>query len=256
MNKHSHRIRVACVATTLGTAFALASSTVSTASTTNLTATAIRITAHPAYVEADVEFTGAGLTAGQFEATDPGPTDGSAMVLVSAAHPGAAVASRRAHGITVQLVTSSRGLRVGIASTRGAFKYLAYHLVGGNRLVIFVWKSRFAPSGNVHRSAGGCLTLSAVSAAPGAVTATGTAHGLFESRFRAVLRDGTGHILASRAVIASGRWKLTLRYAAVLVQAGSFEASVASAKDGALSCLVQKALTLPASSSRVSRQAM
>jgi Immunoglobulin-like domain of bacterial spore germination len=113
-----------------------------------------------------------------------------------------------------------------------------------------VWKSTFGPAGNVFRGQGGCLTLNRVSAAAGTVTASGTAHGLFENRFRAVLRDAFGGVLASRPVSASGGWHVALRYTAPQGQGASLEAAASSAKDGALGCLVQKVFALSASNPR------
>jgi hypothetical protein len=249
MITHSHRIRVAFAATTLGTALALAASTASTASTTSLTATAIRITDHPAYVQAEIDFTPAGLAARQIEATDPAPADGAARLSISAAHAATQVSTRRGDGIRVRLAVVPGGLSVRLTSTIGTVKYLSYTVMG-NRLTIALWKSTFRPAGNVARGAGACLTLRSAAATPGTVTARGRANGLFENTFRAIVRDGTGRVLASRSVSATRGWHVTLHYAAAQAQGGSFEAAAASAKDGALSCLVQKVLTLPASNPR------
>ena len=155
-----------------------------------------------------------------------------------------------AHGLAVWVVKVPYGLNVGLGASPGVFKYLSYRVAGGDELVVDVWKSTFGPAGNVSRGQRGCLTLNRVSAAAGMVTASGTAHGLFESRFRAVLRDAFGGVLASRPVSASGGWHVALRYTARQGQGASLEAAASSAKDGALGCLVQKVFALPASNPR------
>jgi hypothetical protein len=77
-----------------------------------------------------------------------------------------------------------------------------------------------------------------------------TAARLFENRFRVVLRDSFGDVLAARSVSATGRWSVTLHYTAPQGQGASFEAAASSAKDGALACLVQRGFALPASNAR------
>jgi hypothetical protein len=63
------------------------------------------------------------------------------------------------------------------------------------------------------------------------------------------VRSATGRVLARRVVSASaGRWQARLAYRVAHAQTGTLEAVELSAKDGALSCLVQApvALTLGA----------
>jgi len=221
-----------------------------TASAPALTATAVQITDQPAYVQAVVAFSGPALASDQVQATDPDPSNGTARLLVSVPGTRTRVPVRSANQVTVRLVTVPSGLRVDLGSARGAFKYISYRLSVGNALTIELWKRTFAPAGNVTRGLGGCLTLGHVSVGPGTVTASGTARGLFENQFRAVLRNWAGEPLASRRVVTLGHWKATLHYTAPQGQGGSFEAAAASAKDGALGCLVQKDVVLPASNRR------
>jgi photosystem II stability/assembly factor-like uncharacterized protein len=222
----------------------------SAASTPTLTATAVHISDHPAYVEAVVDFTGPRLAANQVHAGDPDPSDGTADVLVS--YPDVATRASQvfAHGLAVWVVGVPYGLNVGLGALPGAFKYLSYGIAGGDQLIVDMWKSTFGPGGNISQGQGGCLTLSRVSAKPGTVSAAGTAHGLFENQFRAVLRDAFGNVLAARSVFVSGVWSVTVHYTAPQGQGASFEAAASSAKDGALACLVQKAVALPASNPR------
>jgi len=240
----------ASVVAAFGAALALFAYDASAASTATLTATAVHITDHSAYVEAVVDFSGPGLTPSQTRATDPNPSDGTGGVLVSYPDVASRVSLVTAHGVAIRVVVVPYALSVGIGALPGAFKYLSYGLAASGRLVIDVWKSTFASSGNIFRGQGGCPTLSRVDAASGTVSASGSTVGLFENQFRVVVRDAFGAVLASRSVSAIGRWRVTLHYTAPQGQGGSFEAAARSAKDGALACLVQQALALPASNAR------
>jgi Immunoglobulin-like domain of bacterial spore germination len=242
-------LRVTVVAV-LCTALTLVAYGASFASSATLTGTAVHITDHPAYVEAVVDFTGPGLTLNQVRATDANPSDGTGGVLVSYPNVASHLSPVTMHGLGVWVVEVPYGVSVGIGALPGAFKYLSYNLAGSDRLVIDVWKSTFAPAGDISRGRGGCLTLDGVNAAPGTVSASGTTRGLFENQFRVVLRNASGDVLSSRSVSAIGRWRVTLNYTAPQGQGGYFEAAASSAKDGALACLVQRTLALPASNAR------
>jgi hypothetical protein len=220
------------------------------ASTPTLTATAVRITDHPAYVRVVVDFTGSRLAFNEVQATDRNPSDGTAAVLVSYPNVATQVPSRRHDGVTVGVIEVPHGLGIAIGVLPGAFKYLSYRLVGGDELVVDLWTSTFPLAGNIARGSHNCLTLGRVSATPGLVRASGTAGRLFESRFRAVLRGFDGRVLAARSLTASSPWSVTLHYTAPQGQAASLEAVASSAKDGALVCLVQRAFALPASNPR------
>ncbi len=234
----------------LSAALTLGADGAAAASGATLTATAVHITDHAAYVEAAVDFSGPALTIGQVRATDPNPSDGTGGVLVSYPNVASHLSPVIMHGVSVWVVEVPYGLSVGIGALPGTFKYLSYSLASPDRLVIDVWKSAFAPSGDISGGLGGCLTLSQVNAAPGTVSASGTTRGLFESQFRVVLRGASGGALTSRSVTAIGRWEVTLHYTAPQGQGGYFEAAASSAKDGALACLVQRTLALPASNVR------
>jgi len=234
----------------IGIVLTVAAYSASAASTSTLTATAVHISDHPAYVEAAMDFSGLRLAANRVRASDPDPSDGTGDVLVSYPDVANRLSVVTAHGLAVWLVEVPYGLNVGLRALPGAFKYLSYRVAGSDELVVKVWKSTIGPAGNVFQGQGGCLTLNRVSAAPGMVTASGTAHGLFENRFRAVLRDAFGGVLASRSESASGGWRVALRYTAPQGQGASFEAAANSAKDGALACLVQNVFALPASNLR------
>lgn len=237
-------------AVTLGVVLTFAVSAGWAASAPTLTATAVRITDHPAYVQAVVQFSGPSMAFNQVRATDPAPSDGTANVLVSYPNVAGHVSLVTAHGLSVRVAEVPYGLSVGIGALPGVFKYLSYGVVGGDELVVDLWTSTFPPAGNIARGSRNCLTLGRVNVTPGLVTASGTAGRLFESRFRAVLRGFDGRVLAARSLTASGRWKVALHYTEPQGQGGYFEAAASSAKDGALVCLVQRAFALPASNRR------
>ena len=233
-----------------GAALTFAAYAAFAASTTTLTATAVHMTDHPAYVQTVLDLSGPALAASRVQATDPNPSDGTAGLLVS--YPGATtqVSRRTEHGVSVRLLEVTGGLRIAVGAVPGAFKYLSYSLIGAHRLAIDVRKSTFPPAGDISRGQGGCLILGRVTAKPGTVRANGVAGGLFEHGFRVVLRGAFGQVLAARAVSASGRWSVALRYRAPQGQGGYLEAAASSAKDGSLACLVQRAFALPASNRR------
>jgi hypothetical protein len=216
-----------------------------------LTATGVRIGDHPAYVRAVVDFANGTFIGRQVQATDPEPFDGTAGVRLSYPKVVTRASARTADGITVRVVEGAGRLSIDLHSAAGEFKYLSYAVVAGDRLAIDLWKS-FSPSkaAEVRRGKGGCLTLGSVRVHPGAVSATGTSANLFENRSLVVVRAAFGGVLAQRSVSTSGHWSVKVRYTAPQGQGGTVEAVAFSPKDGALACLVQQGVALPASNAR------
>ena len=224
-----------------------------------LTATGVQVAGRHADVQIVVTFTGPALSAAQLTATDPNPYDGAAAMLVSSSGAGTRVAASKARGVTIGLRAVPGGLSIRMAAAAGAFKYLSYALapqpagstVAGEQLVIKLWRSVPVAPATKFRAHDNCLTLKLLATPkPGTLTATGAASGLFENQFRIVLRDPTGRVLASRSVSADGPWRFSLRYSAAQAEDGTFEAAAFSAKDGALICLAQTFVQLPASNAR------
>lgn len=218
---------------------------------TTVTATAVRIGDHPAYVRAVIDFTGSTVGANpEVFATDTQPLDGGASLQYVIA-PGVRTTARpqTRFGLTASVVKNARGLRIDLRAVRLRFKYLSYAWVPGRRLAIDLWKS--APpsrAAEIHRGQGGCLTLDSVSLprADGVVEAAGRERGVFEHQFRVVVRAADGGVLVQRTVHArSGRWKAELLASSQRLQAGTLEAVALSPADGALVCLVQQRITLP-----------
>jgi hypothetical protein len=150
----------------------------------------------------------------------------------------------RGYGVRVALQPATQQLNIALSFRAHRFKYLSYAVVGGNRLAIDLWRS--APPGlNTHTCAG--LTLNPLQITPGVVAATGTEHGIFENQFQVVVRGADGKVLARKHVVGPGDWSSTLHYHAASSQVGTVEAVAFSAKDGAMECLAQKRVTLPAS---------
>ena len=214
------------------------------------TAVVVRFGDHPAYVRAVVGFTGGTIGMRNVDATDPNPFDGSAAVLVTRAGIGTRVTGARGFGVTVGISARRGALRVTLVAVRHRFKYLSYTVInGGNGLAIDLWKGAPASKAAEIRSGpAGCLTLVASSVSAGLVTASGRAGGVFENQFPLVLRGSDGTVIAQRTVqVSYGRWSGQLTYHTTRTQAATLEAVQTSAKDGALTCIVQIRVTLPAS---------
>jgi hypothetical protein len=213
------------------------------------TAVAVRFADHPAYVRAVVDFTGGTIGMRNVEATDPNPFDGTAAVRVSRAGIGTRVTSAHGLGVTVRITARTGALQITLGAARHRFKYLSYAVISGNRLAIDLWES--APpskAAEIHRGPGGCLTLGKSSVSAGLVTASGHARGIFENQFPLILRGRDGTVIAQRTMhVRGGRWSGQLTYHTSRSQPGALEAHEASAKDGALICIVQIRVTVPAS---------
>ena len=213
------------------------------------TAVAVHFGEHPAFVRAVVDFTGESIATRNVEATDANPFDGSAALRVGRAGIGTRVGTARGLGFTVSISTRPGALQITLAGARHRFKYLSYAVISGNRLAIDLWKS--APpskAAEIRRGPAGCLTLDRSAVSVGLITASGRARGIFENQFSFVLRGSDGRVIAQRTVHASsGRWSGRLRYHLNRTQPGTLEAYDASAKDGALICIVQIRVTIPAS---------
>jgi hypothetical protein len=213
------------------------------------TAVAVRFGDHPAYVRATVEFTGGTIAMGNVNATDPNPFDGSASVRVSRGGIGTHLTAAHGLGITLRMSARTGTLQITLAAARHRFKYLSYAIVSGSRLEVDLWKST-PPSkaAEIRRGPSGCLALDATSVTAGLVTASGRARGIFENQFPLVLRGSDATVIAQRTVhVSGGRWSGQLTYKSTRAQAGTLEAVEPSAKDGALICIVQIRVTLPAS---------
>lgn len=186
---------------------------------------------------------------GNVQATDPNPFDGSAALRVSRAGIGTRVTTARGLGVTLRISARTGALQISLAAPLQRFKYLSYTILGGRQLAIDLWKSA-PPSKNaeIRRGPAGCLTLARSSVTAGLVTASGRARGIFENQFPLVLRGRDGKVIAQRTMhMSGGRWSGQLTYRTNRAQPGTLEAYEASAKDGALVCIVQIRVTVPAS---------
>jgi hypothetical protein len=212
-------------------------------------AVAVRFGDHPPYARAVVDFAGGTIGARSVEATDPNPFDGVAALRVTRAGIGTRLAGARGLGVTVRISARTGALQITLAATRHRFKYLSYAVIGGNRIVIDLWKSK-PPSraAEIRRGPAGCLTLDNNSVSAGLVSASGRVRGIFENQFPLVLRGSDGTVIAQRTMhVSDGRWSGQFTYHTRRTQPGTLEAYDASAKDGALICIVQIRVTLPAS---------
>jgi len=212
-----------------------------------LTAQRVRVGDHPAFVRAVVDFGGGRLTAHAVAATDPAPFDGSAAVRVAHARVRTPALRGAGFGIAVRVLERAHRAQIAVAGLPGRFKYVSYAVVGGTRLAVDLWKSAPpSPAATIRVGAGGCLTLSRVAVQRGSVRAAGRERALFEHQFAVVLRGRDGRVLGRRHVSATGRWSARVGYRTRLGQHGTVEAVALSPKDGALACIVQARVTLPA----------
>jgi hypothetical protein len=220
------------------------------ATSTTVTATAIHIGDHPAYVQAVVEFTGNTVAANpELRAPDPSPFDGRARLqYVVGQRLRTRAAPRSGYGLSVSVVNHARGLAIDLRAAPRRFKYVSYEWGTAHGIVIKPWKSA-GPTGaaQIRRGAAGRLTLSSVSVdGQGITKASGGERGVFEHQFLTVVRAGDGRVLAQRTVHPrNGRWSVTLAASSQRPQAGTFEAAVLSPADGSLVCLVQQRIKLP-----------
>ncbi|MGZ4325970.1 MAG: Gmad2 immunoglobulin-like domain-containing protein [Solirubrobacteraceae bacterium] len=210
----------------------------------------MRFSDHPAYARAVVRFSGGTIGMGNVRATDPAPFDGSAALLVSRAGIGTRVTTARGLGVTLRISARTGALRISLATARHRFKYLSYVGIGGKQLVIDMWKSAPPSKGaEIRRGLAGCLTMDRSSVTAGLVTASGHGRGIFENQFALVLRGGDGAVIAQQTMhVRGGRWSGQLAYhTSRRTQPGTLEAVETSATDGALICIVQIRVTIPAS---------
>jgi hypothetical protein len=207
-----------------------------------LTATGVRIGDHPAFVRVVVDFNGK-VREREVEAGRFAPR----MATLRVTQPGVTTqtSGRSGYGVRVALQPGTQMLHVTTSFARHRFKYLSYAVVTGNRLAIDLWKS--TPPAHAIQICPSRLTLRTVHVSPGVVAVTGTEHGIFENQFEVFVRGAHGKVLGRKHVFGPGSWSAKVRYNAARRQAGTLEAVAFSAKDGALECIAQTRLTLPAS---------
>lgn len=202
-------------------------------------ATGVRFGDHPAFTRVVLDFAGR-ISARKVEAGRVWTS--SARVRVAGATTNTTGATGQ--GVKVALQPGTQTLRVLLSFAARRFKYLSYTVVTGNRLAIDLWKSK-PPTKPTQTCRG--LSLRRWLVRPGVVTVTGRERGIFENQFRVVVRGAHGKILGRRRFVGPGSWGGNVRYSAARHQAGTLEAVAFSAKDGALECLAQVRVTLPAS---------
>jgi hypothetical protein len=205
-----------------------------------LTATGVRIGDHPAYVRVVVDFNGK-VPANQVAFDNL--SDFRAVLRV--AHPGIKTNTTggTGDGVKVALQPGTQELHIAMNFASHRFKYLSYAVVTGNRLAIDLWKS--APPRKPSHTCSG-LTLSSDWASNGReVSVRGRERGIFENQFQVVVRGENGAVLGRKSVHGPGRWATKVHYHVGRKQAGTVEAVVLSAKDGALECLAQQFVELP-----------
>ena len=238
---HTNRAAATVLATLTAAALGVAPAA---AGTTDPTATGIRIGDHPGFVRVVIDFRGRVHRPSEtLYASDADPfTDGVARMRLDQRGARSEAPTTRAEGVTVRVIQRRNGLAIRLAAAPHRFKYISYlSLRDPERLVVDLWKSS-PPSraAAIRRSPDGCLALSRYDVSRRHVAAAGSERNLFEHAFVVRLRGSDGRVLAQQPrTSADGRWTSFFRYPRVRRQPGTLEAVAGSAKDGALTCLVQ-----------------
>jgi hypothetical protein len=144
------------------------------------------------------------------------------------------------------VVQGTNRIVVRLAAAPLRFKYLSYRVLAGpERLVIDLWKAGVPTAAAAVRN-DGCLKLTAFRGGPAVAMSGRALVQLFEGTVVVRLRSARGRLLVQRPLIASssGRWSTAFTHRVERRQRATLEATVESAKDGALVCLVQVAVTL------------
>ena len=215
----------------------------------SLTATQIRIGAHPAFDRIVVDFTGGTLHLNDVESPDPLPYGGLAKVRVTA--PGITTTAHRVSSKrlwSVRIKQESGSILVKLVPKIHRFKYLEYSVLHSpQRLVIDLWRARPPRAAAEFPVApqGGCLSIDNVTKAPGRITANGSENDVFEHMFTVAVRDRHGKVLRRRGVTATaGHWHRIVPYSVTDAQHGTLEAVDFSEKDGSLTCIAQVRVSL------------
>jgi Immunoglobulin-like domain of bacterial spore germination len=232
------RARLAAVTHGLPVALAVAAA--------SLTAVHTRIGAHPATVRVVVDFAGGALRAGDIEATDPDPADGTARVRLRHRGVRASAAPARAAGVRATVTGARNRLDVAARASAGRFKYLRVSVLHApERLVLDLYRSRPPVAGaEIPVGARGCLAIASVAAGRHAFTLRGRERDLFEHAFVLRVRNRAGRVVGRKAMTAGGAWRARIGYRVATSQPGTLEAVADSAKDGSLACLAQVHVTL------------
>jgi hypothetical protein len=216
------------------------------AAVAGLTATGTRIGAHPATVRVVVDFRGGALVAGELEATDPNPADGTVRVRLSHRGVHTQAPPARGSGVRATVTGAHHRLDVVARASAGRFKYLRVSVLHApERLVLDLYRSRPPVAGaEIPVGAGGCLAIASVAPGARAFTVRGRERDLFEHSFVLRVRNRAGKVVGQKVKTADGAWRARVPYHVTARQPGTLEAVADSAKDGSLDCLAQVRVTL------------
>jgi hypothetical protein len=227
----------------LATALAACLAFAASATAAPLTATKIRVGAHPGFVRVVIDFSGGTVQFNEVEATDPDPfPDGFVRLPITHSGIRTTAAPVRSNGVFARIGQGTGRITVRLTGADRRFKYLFYFVQHTpERLVLDLYESR-PPSdaAEITRGRGGCLTLARHTITHTRVKASGRAKDLFENSLVVRLRRRGGRIHRQKPLIAaSNRWRANFTYPHAARQTGTLEAVALSAKDGTLDCLVQ-----------------
>jgi hypothetical protein len=215
--------------------------------TSQLSATRVRIGDWATYVNVVVSFNGR-VPASRVEFDKLVPT--MANLHISRTGITTRTNGRTAKGVQVALEPGTQALHISASFAPHRFKYVSYSVDSartGKHLVIGLWKSAPPPRGGNAYGYANCLSIRNWQVNTGSVSASGTERGVFEKTFQVVIRGANGKVLGRRTVVHGPSWSTKVKYKASHRQAGTLEAVAFSPKDGALACLYETRVTLPAS---------
>jgi hypothetical protein len=212
------------------------------------TAVGIRIGDHPSFVRVVVDVTGTGLASGPLQATDPDPFgDGRMRMALTGLRLGGPTLHAQGAGVVATITRRTGGSTLRVRAAARRFRYAGYTVLHApERVVVDLYRSAPPrPGATVRYGRPGCLTLDTVSVRAGAVRVTGGERDVFEHSFALRLRTPSGAIAGTQPVAAAaGRWAATVRHRLRRPRTGTVEAVELSAKDGSLSCLVERRVRL------------
>ena len=211
--------------------------------TSQLNATKVRIGDHPAFVRVVVDFNG---NVSKSEVVAGAVTKTLATVRLNRSGATTSTSGASGDGVRASIQAATQGLNIAMNFASRKFKYISY-ITPDARLVMDLWKSA-PPKKPIATCVGFVLTSRSVAPA-GVVNVSGSEHGVFENQFQVVVRGANGAVLSRKTgVRGPGTWSVHVRYHASHAQTGTVEAVALSPKDGAVECLTQASVMLPATS--------
>ena len=215
-----------------------------------LTASSVRIGEHPGFTRVVVGFRGGPIGFEDVQMGDRSDLLRAGRARFDLGPSSTKTATRGASGGSLRARLTARsggGARLSVTAAARRYKAVSERVLHNpERLVLDFWAAA-PPAGQAVVRNDGCLALDSFSVTRGRIRARGRAlEPLFENGLVLEVRRADGRSAGLEPLIAArGRWSGTVRYRAAPPGPATFEATVYSAKDGSLECLVQVPVRLP-----------